>query len=253
MTRQAKFLIVTLLIATHGALANESPVAEDPADDGIVPLESEIPLELDPLSVTAERMPMKQEAGFRLVRQALERKRSSRREDIDELICWFEKPIGSRMKYLYCARNGDIWAREPNPFFNDEPGLKRQEPGYGKLMRSSQPITEQKMSRILGSLPGSAELDNEFVTLALTGQDPPQDIPDDEEMDQFARAYHAVETLSESGASDDELEAAINAEGLSLKRYNRLIELVEIFQSLKNQVLERVVLLRNPAGVPPKG
>jgi hypothetical protein len=120
-------------------------------------------------------------------------------------------------------------------------------------MRSSQPITEQKMSRILGSLPGSAELDNEFVTLALTGQDPPQDIPDDEEMDQFARAYHAVETLSESGASDDELEAAINAEGLSLKRYNRLIELVEIFQSLKNQVLERVVLLRNPAGVPPKG
>jgi len=108
-------------------------------------------------------------------------------------------------------------------------------------------MSERKMSYILNSLPGSSDLDNEFVTLALSGQNPPQDIPDEEEMDRFARAFYAVEILSESGANDDEMEAAIEAEGLSLKRYNRLIDLVEIFQSLENQAVERVNLLRKPA------
>ena len=103
------------------------------------------------------------------------------------------------------------------------------------------------MAKILGSLPGSAELDSEFVSLALSGQSPPQDIPDAEELDRFAQAFYAVEILSEAGSDDDELEAAIEAEGLSLERYNRLIDLLEIFQSLENQMVERVTLLRASA------
>ena len=247
MMRNAYFILLSLSLAAKGLAADEpSPVIAH-ADDGTVPLESEIPFELDPLSVTTERMPVRQEAGYRMMRQALERERSSRREDIDELICWFEQPIGTRMKYLYCARNGDIWAREPNPYFDNQAGFRRQVPGYGKLMRSTHPMTERKMARILGSLPGSAELDSEFVSLALSGQSPPQDIPDAEELDRFAQAFYAVEILSEAGADDDELEAAIEAEGLSLERYNRLIDLLEIFQSLENQMVERVGLLREQA------
>jgi len=247
MIRYAFSLLLLLSIAARSVAAVESAPVPEPDEDGIVPLESEIPLELERMSVTTERMPVEQEAGFRLVRQALERPRSSSREDIDELICWFEIPIGTRMKYLYCARNGDLWAREPDPFFNNAPGLKRQVPGYGKLMRSSHPVSENKMSKILASLRGSADLDNEFVALTLTGQNPPQDIPNEEEMDRFARAYYAVEILTESGADDDELEAAIESEGLSLKRYNRLIDLVEVFQSLENQAAERVNALRDQA------
>jgi len=247
MMRYTFILSLSLSIAASSLAAVDSPRVPDIDHSETVPLESEIPLELDPLTVTAERMSIKRETGFRIVRQALERQRSSSRKDIDELICWFETPIGTRMKYLYCARNGDIWAREPDPFFTNAPGSRRQVPGYGKLMRSNHPMSERKMSYILNSLPGSSDLDNEFVTLALSGQNPPQDIPDEEEMDRFARAFYAVEILSESGANDDEMEAAIEAEGLSLKRYNRLIDLVEIFQSLENQAVERVNLLRKPA------
>ena len=246
MMRCAYFLSLLLLIAASSLAAFDPRTVPDVDHSETVPLESEIPLELDRISVTTERMSVRREAGFRLVRQALERKRSNRQEDIDELICWFETPTGTHLKFLYCARNGDIWAREPNPFFPDALDLRRQVPGYGRLMRSSQPMSEGKMSNRLASLQGSADLDNEFVAMALSGQDPPQDIPDEEEMDRFANAFHAVEILSESGANDDEMEAAIEAEGLSLKRYNRLIDLVETFQSLENQALERVSVMRKP-------
>ena len=70
----------------------------------------------------------------------------------------------------------------------------------------------------MDSLHGSPELDYEFASMALSGQSPPQDIPDAEERDRFAKAFYTVEILSETGADDDELEAAIEAEGLSLKR-----------------------------------
>ena len=79
MMRNAYFILLSLSLAAQGLAADEpSPVIAH-ADDGTVPLESEIPFELDPLSVTTERMAVRQEAGYRMMRQALERERSSRR------------------------------------------------------------------------------------------------------------------------------------------------------------------------------
>jgi hypothetical protein len=245
--QNAFFILLSLSLAAQCLAADEPSPVLARADDGSVSLEGEIPFELDPLSVTTEPMPVGQEAAYRLMRQALERKRSNRLENIDELVCWFEKPTGTRMEYLFCGRNGDIWTREPDPYFSRDLRLKRQVPGYGKLIVSSQPMSKRKMAGILSSLHGSAELDYEWTSLALNGQNPPRDIPDAEEMDRFAQAFYAVETLSETGADDDELEAAIEAEGLSLKRYNRLIHLLEIFQSLENQMVELVDSLRASA------
>jgi hypothetical protein len=226
-------------------LATGLPALEDPPDVDtdsaeIVSLESELPIELDPMTVTTERMSVRQEAGLRLVRQAMNRTRSNRRQDIDELICWLESPVGSRLKHLYCARNGDLWAREPNTFLGLDSGVLRQVPGYGKLMRSDQPITKAKLDSLLASLPGSDELDNEFVAMALAGREPPQDIPDSAELDRFARAYYRVERLNAEGAPEDEQLAAIAAEGLTLKRYNRLIDLIQVYQSLKNEIAIRL-------------
>jgi hypothetical protein len=231
-------LSLSLLAAGLPALENPPDVDLDSAE--IVSLESELPIELDPMTVTTERMSVRQEAGLRLVRQAMNRPRSSRRQDIDELICWLESPVGSRLEYLYCARNGDLWAREPNTFLELDSGYLRQVPGYGRLMRADQPITRAKLHSLLAPLRGSDELDNEFVAMALAGQDPPQDIPDSEELDRFARAYYTVERLNTEGASEDEQVAAIAAESLSLKRYNRLIELVQVYQSLKNETAIRL-------------
>jgi len=240
-------LAVSLSLLAADLAALEKPPEGELERGEIVSLESEIPIELDPITVTAERMPVRQEAALRLVRQAMNRPPSNRKEDIDELICWLETPIGSRLKYLYCARNGDLWAREPNPYFGADSGVRRQVAGYGKLMRSDHPITKAKLDSMLASLQGSDELDNEFVALALAGQETPQDIPGSEELDRFAKAYYKVEKLNAEGASEDEQEAAITAEGLTLERYNRLIELVQVYQSLENATAIRLNEIRRQA------
>ena len=247
MLKNTLLILLSLSFAAQSLAADEPSPAIEQADDEAVLLESEIPYELDALSVVSERMPVRQEAAYRLMRQALKRERSNSPEKIDELICFYETPIGSRMKYLTCGRNGDLWTREPDPHFPNDLRLRRRVPGYGKFIISKRPTSKGKMNGIMSSLPGSPELDVEFATLVLNGETPPQDIPDDEEMDRFAQAFYAVEILSETGADDDEMEAAIEAEGLSLKRYNRLIDLVEIFQSLENQMAGLVELLRASA------
>jgi len=246
MMKNTVLILLGLLLAAQSLATDEPSPAITQVDDGAILLESEIPYELDPLSVVSERMPVRQEAAYRLMRQALKRERSNSPEKIDELICFFETPIGSRIKYLTCGRNGDLWTREPDPHFPNDLRLRRSVPGYGKFIVSKRPMNKGKMNGIMSSLSGSAELDVEFASLVLNGETPPQDIPDDEEMERFALAFYALEILSESGADDDEMEAAIEAEGLSLKRYNRLIDLVEIFQSLENQMAGLVDQLRAP-------
>ena len=83
-------LAVSLSLLAAGLPALGQPPEGDLERGEIVSLESEIPIELDPITVTAERMPVRQEAALRLVRQAMKRPPSNRRQDIDELICWLE-------------------------------------------------------------------------------------------------------------------------------------------------------------------
>jgi len=233
---------VLLLFFANCICAAEKPPVENIDEVETIPLEDEIPLELDPISITSERFTVKQEAALRMVRQALNREKSARKEDIDELVCWFDRGVGTRIKYLFCARNGDLWAREPDPFTGDLLGGSgnRQVPGYGKILRSSQTMQPGRINKIFNALPGSPDQDDEFVAMALTGKNPPRDLPTEEEMDMFARAYSVLEVLSETGADDDEMESAIEAEGLSLKRYNQLIDLVDHYPSLRSKALERV-------------
>ncbi len=233
---------------SQGVCAAETPPEVDLKDVETVPLESEIPLELDPIYITSERYSVKQEAALRMVRQALQTERSSKKEDIDELVCWFDRGVGTRIKYLFCARNGDLWAREPDPFSDNLFGGagSRQVPGYGKILRSSQTMQPGRFNKMVGLLPGSAEQDREFVSMALAGQNPPRNLPNDEEMEAFARAYREVEALSDGGASDDEMESAIEKQGLTLVRYNQMVDLVDHYPSLRSNALERVTSLNNP-------
>ena len=80
--------------------------------------------------------------------------------------------------------------------------------------------------------------------MVMAGQEPDRDIPNDEELDKFAQAFVKLGQMQKAGKADDEQIAAIEKEGLSLKRYNRIAELTETYQSVENQVDERIKNLK---------
>jgi hypothetical protein len=194
-------------------------------------------LELDPLEVTGEGWSFDQEVTLRLIRQAYGRPKSQRKEDKNVWVCWIDDATGSHLSYLGCARNGDIWALNPDQGIGNYPS---GDAGYGRIQVSSHPVNRWKLERVLEALPGNAEFDLEFTNMVLAGEKPARDIPDDEESDQFVSAYLAVGELEKEGASEDYQIAAIQAEGLSLARYNRIAELVETYDSLRSDIAKRL-------------
>lgn len=230
--------ILFLLLAPLTAVA-QSPPEDVPADV------EEAPLDLGHLEVVGQTWTFEQELQVRLVRQALKNKRSDDPEDIDEWICWYEPEGASRIKRMKCARNGDLWANRPlqlapggNVLRSNALGASRS--GYGTIWVAKFTSRKKKMEETLALLPGSDEFDREFIAMAGQGARPPRDIPTDDEFDAFAAAYLAVERLDGQGAGDEALEAAITAEGLEVARYNRIVELIEIYQSLMNEVAQRI-------------
>lgn len=194
-------------------------------------------LELDPLEVTGEGWSFEQEVTLRLIRQAYGKPKSLRREDIDDWVCWTQKATGSHFRYLGCARNGDIWALQPDNGIGQMPtGIA----GYGRIQVSTHPVNVYKLEKALASLPGDAALDEEFTLRVLNGETPSRDIPSDEELDRFIEAYRAVGRLARRGATEEQQIAAIEGNGLTLKRYNRIVDLLEEFATLKNRVGERL-------------
>ena len=93
---------------------------------------------------------------------------------------------------------------------------------------------------------GSDEFDREFVSMARAGQTPPRDIPSKDELDRFALAYRAVDDLP--NADDETLGAVIHGAGLTLSRYNRIVDLLSIYQSIENQVAIRLNAMPGPDG-----
>lgn len=243
-------VILTLsLVAPAIAAGADAPPPEDdmgflseaPVDVDLEGAE-EIPLELDPITVTDIGLSFRQEVSMRIIRQAYNAPRSEKLEDIDNWICWIIKPVGTHFGHLACARNGDLWANRPSNIGGKITAFTGKA-GYGKIMRTSRPTNRWKLEQAMAALPGSSDFDKEFVGMVMAGQQPPRDIPDDDELDQFAKAWVQVEKLNQAGKSDDEQVVAIEDEGLSLNRFNRIAELVETYQSVENQVDERIKLL----------
>lgn len=245
-----KFFIIVLALATTGlAYAGEAPSEEELANATEEVLDvGEEPLELDEMIVTGEQFSLEQETAVRMVRQALTREKSSKSEDRDTWVCWYRKPGGTHFTYMECARNGDLWALRPDGSGHRMVG-DDVPPGtvYGTVMRSNRPINKKKFEAMLAQLPGSSDLDKEFVALSLAGQNPPRDIPSDAELDSFASAYSEVGALSRAGESEKAMLEAIESTGLSLDRYNRIVDLVETYQSVENEVAFRLGTLVRPS------
>lgn len=248
-----RLLVVLLLAATAwlpaaAAIAAQHKPKEEQAQENGPPLSDEerarakeSPLELEPLEVTSENWSLNQEFTLRLLRGALGHPKSHKWEDRNVWICWIEDATGSHLSYLNCARNGDLWALE-RPFGLNGPTVPMG--GYGTILRSSHPVNRYKLQQTLASLPGDKQLDREFVNRVIAGEDAPRDIPSDAELDEFTRAYKAIEKLLKNGASEDRQIAAIKSKGLTLERYNRIAELLEVYDSLRSDVAERLKALK---------
>ena len=61
----------------------------------------EEPVELDEITVQG----IDQSLVLRAIQVALERKPSGRAEDLDKMVCWFDKATGSHQTFLYCTTN----------------------------------------------------------------------------------------------------------------------------------------------------
>jgi hypothetical protein len=238
------FLLLTILPLS--VLAVEAPSDEDLENAQREELDvGEEPLELDEFTVTAEQFSFEQETALRMVRQALKTPKSLKREDKDVWVCWYRKPVGTHRTYLECSRNGDLAALKPDPAMGFNPlGAPGVGSSYGTIYRSQRPVNKKTFEAMLESLPGSDDFDQEFVGLALAGQHPPRDIPSETELDAFTEAFKAVGVLEKSGGSEEEMIKAIEAQDLNIDRYNRLVDLVETYQSIENEVAYRLGTLK---------
>lgn len=223
--------------ASPPVLAQDFPSAEEAAAAA-----ADAPLELDNLEIVAEGLSFEQEFALRMLRDALEKPKSQKYEDRDKWVCWVDRATGTRLKYLNCARNGDLWALQPSSLGGGGMAIGAPVPvgGYGKILRSSNPVNQYKLKQAMGNLHGDEDFDKEFIALSLSGERPPRDIPDEEELDRFAQAYGDLGRLQERGASEGRQIGAIEEAGLTLARYNRIAELTEVYQSIENQVAERL-------------
>lgn len=193
--------------------------------------------ELDTLEVTAEGLSFKQEFTLRMLKSALGKSKSQKQEDRNEWVCWLDKSTGSNFRYLHCARNGDLWALQPtNGLLAPPPGIG----GYGTILRSSRPVNGGKLKLIMAQLNGPEDFDDEFVSLAMQGKQPPRDIPSDDELASFAEAYKVVTRMHARGRSEQSQIRAIESRGLTLERYNYIAGLTETYQSIENDIAARL-------------
>lgn len=232
-------IIFCLAVVSGPVLAQQDEDGEDlyqddaPVSEEILQSAEEEPLDLGSLEVTGVGLSFRQELTLRMLRSALGKSKSRKRENKDDWVCWIDRATGSSFRYLNCARNGDLWALE-RPFGITGPTIP--DAGYGAILRTSRPVNEAKLKRVMAQLGGPEDFDDEFLALAAQGDDLPRDIPTDEELESFAAAYKAVGNLQKRGRNEQSQVKAIEANGLTLERYNHIADLTETYQSIENAI-----------------
>ncbi|HSM69129.1 MAG TPA: hypothetical protein VK830_05390, partial [Xanthomonadales bacterium] len=151
-----------ILISLDLAVGADDPVPGDDINESDWPSEEELkraeqqnleldgePIELDKITVYGEQFSFEQEAGLRLIRQALNTHKSLRREDRYAWVCRFRAPVGTRMTYLECARNGDLMALSLDPTYPTFEKDMPKDQQFGKIWISQRPVNEKKFEKML--------------------------------------------------------------------------------------------------------
>jgi hypothetical protein len=236
-----KALSVLLLLMSFTAFAIEKP-PETEGEEEIAVNEGDV-LELDRMAVQGEMLTLQKETRLRIVRQAMDEPRSSKKEDRDKMLCWLETPVGTHFRHVTCARNGDLDALRNG----GKDGQVGGSAGYGrhKFWRSIQADNEATIRNIMADLPENGYFDYEFSIIASKGGEPPRDVPEEEELHHFVRAWLQVQDLTTQEKPESEVVAAIEAEKLTLKRYNRIAVLADSYQSIKAKITEFAIEEQN--------
>ena len=230
-----------LLIAFAWVLAAPGYAMQDASrSDGTEPV-----LDLGMMEVQQERWTYDQEVVMRMIRHIYENPQSNRAEDRDEWRCWIEPEPGSRIGYLWCARNGDVLARSPAEFFNQ--GLKAA--GYGTFLRSTETVNRSKFETLLDSFRGGDEFNKEFLTLVMQGERPPRDVPSDEELAAFAAARNEVSTVT-GRVSSGRLQSIARRHGLTRLRYVQIERHLATYETVRERYAGAVAQSAE-AGSPP--
>lgn len=234
-------MTMILLSMSFAVFAIEPPPEVEESDAAEVSKEDV--LELDPMSVQGERLSLQKETRLRIVRQALNEKRSNKKEDRDKMLCWLETPVGTHFSHVTCARNGDLEALRNG----GKDGQIGGAAGYGRkyFWRSLQADNEATLRNVMNDMPDDGYFDREFAVIASNGGKPPRDVPEEEELQRFVNAYLQVQQMTAKSKPETEAVAAIEAQGMTLKRYNRIVELTGSYQSIKDKVTEFVIEAQN--------
>lgn len=232
-----KLLPLLLFLYCLTGLAIEPP--PETGGEGEAAVAEDDVLELDRLTVTGEKLSLRKETRLRLVRHAMNEPRSSKKEDRDKLLCWMEVPVGTHFHHVTCARNGDLDALR----LGGKSGQIGGSAGYGrhKIWRSLKADSAAGIRNILDGMSDDGYFDKEFVAIASNGGEPPRDVPDIDELEVFASAWVKVDKLTREGQPEEQVIAAITAEGMTLQRYNRIAVLAQSYSSIKVKVAEIVL------------
>jgi hypothetical protein len=187
-------------------------------------------LDLGLMEVQEERWTYDQEVVMRMIRHIYDMPQSNRAKDRDKWRCWIDPKPGSRIGYLWCARNGDIMARRPAEFFSQ--GLKAA--GYGTHLRSTQPVNQSKFEKLLKSFRGGDEFNQEFLALLMQGERPPRHVPTDEELSAFAAARQELESTA-GRVTSSRLKSIAMRHGLTRNRYVQIEQHLATYETVRKR------------------
>lgn len=205
---------------------------------------AEEPVELDKITVEG----IQQGLVMRAIQVALNTPRSSKREDLDKMVCWFDQRTGSHQTYLYCSTNR---ALEKTSSYLQGAGSPV---GIDEIVMYR--VNRGELEKNLAAL-GPVEVNQEIVQRTMAGEKLPDNLPDQAELDSFVEAFAQVRAVSESydprinaasgekrdaliRESDARMIAAIRDAGLTVERYNEISELVSRYANLKEYVRNNV-------------
>lgn len=221
------------LIAAAGLLAPLSLLAQngpsEPAQETV---------ELPDLEVLGT----KQELALRFVKAGLEADRSMRHKDRNKPYCWFDKPTGSHLTYLYCGLNRSLNAsgRHWRNMWVTNVTAAGTSRDRRQIMRSNFPVNRGQMNQLMDRL-GPSALNEEILDRGLRGEALPDNVPSEQEVNRFARALAEIRHLRDVNDSDEnKMVAAIRDANLTVARYNEISDLVERYESLRDMVKERL-------------
>lgn len=224
-------IIAASLLAPLAAFAQSGP--SGPAEETV---------ELPDLEV----MGTKQELALRFVKAGLEADRSTRHEDRNEPYCWFDKPTGTHQTYLYCGLNRSLNASERywQSIFRTGVTAAGTLSDRRQIMRSKFPVNRAQMNQLMDRL-GPSALNQEILDRGLRGEEPPDNVPSEGEIERFARALSEVREIREGNDGDPDnaesrMISAIRDVDLTVERYNEISDLVERYESLRDLVKERL-------------